>query len=212
MQTRSLRSSVVSAAAVLLYASTAFAHHAEWMHDRPFVQGSSMPIHGVDHLLVAFAVGLVAARLGGVAAWAVPAIFGVFLWIGGLLNVNGIAVPWIEPAILGSSLLLGAVLVARRAVSLGAALAIAAALAIVQGSALITAPAQPMPASTIAWFSLGCVLSASAVIGCGVATGALIRRAEQESALRYAGAAIAVVAIVAYAVPGVNDVIIRLLE
>jgi urease accessory protein len=212
MQSRFIRTSVVSTAAVLLLSSTAFAHHAEWMHDRPLVQGLSMPVHGIDHLLVAFAVGLVAARLGGAAAWAVPAIFGVFLWTGGLLNAYGVAVPWIEPAILGSSLLLGAVLVARRTLSLGAGLVLAAALAVVQGSALITAPGGAVPPFTIAWFSLGCVLSASAVIGRGVATGALLPGAERKAALRYAGAAIAAVAIVAYAVPGVNDAIIRLLE
>src|SRR5262249_35730284 len=114
------------AALLVLAASPAYAHHAEWMHDRPFVQGLSMPIHGLDHLLVAFAVGLLAARLGGVAAIFVPAAFGVFVAIGGQLNVHGIAVPLVEPAILASILLLGAMLVARRAVSATFAVAVVA--------------------------------------------------------------------------------------
>jgi urease accessory protein len=182
------------------------------MHDRPFVQGLSMPIHGVDHLLVAFAVGLVAARIGGRAAWGVPAAFGVFLWIGGLLNAHGVAVPLIEPAILASTLLLGAILVARRAVSTSAALAVASVLAIIQGSALIEAPRDAAAASTLAVFSLGCLLSAFVVIGLGVVAGLMLRAAARPVALRYAGAAIAAAGVVVYSVPALNDVIIRLLE
>src|SRR5438067_8162899 len=44
---------------------SAFAHHAEWMRNRPFVQGLSMPVHGLDHMLVAISIGLLATQLGG---------------------------------------------------------------------------------------------------------------------------------------------------
>jgi len=196
---------------VIAAASPALAHHAEWMHDRPFVQGLSMPIHGLDHLLVAFAVGLVAARIGGAATVAVPAIFGAFVAIGGLLNVRGIAVPFLEPAILASTLLLGALLVARRAISTTTALAIVGALAVVQGSALVPAPAAPVAAVTIGWFTLGCLVSAYAVMGAGIAAGTMLR-GQRAVMLRYAGATIALAGVIAYLVPAANGIVIHLLE
>jgi len=202
----------LTALLVVVAASPALAHHAEWMHDRPFVQGLSMPIHGLDHLLVAFAVGLVAARIGGVATLAVPAIFGVFVWIGGLLNVNGIAVPLLEPAILASTLLLGALLVARRAISTSVALVTVGALAVIQGSALVPASEAAVAASTLAWFTLGCLASAFAVMGFGIVTGLMLRHADRSVALRYAGATIAVAGVIAYLVPAANGIVIHLLE
>jgi len=59
------------------------AHHAEWMRDKPFVQGLSMPIHGLDHIMVTLAVGLIAAQIGGYALWAIPAGFSLMLLLGG---------------------------------------------------------------------------------------------------------------------------------
>src|SRR5207302_6168989 len=89
-------------AALALSPVSAFAHHAEWMRDRPFVQGLSMPIHGLDHLLVTLGVGLLAAQLGGRARWAAPLSFAALLLAGGVLNVCGVAVPFVEQGILAS--------------------------------------------------------------------------------------------------------------
>jgi urease accessory protein len=47
---------VVSMLGNLLIPGTAIAQHAEWMKDKPFMQGLSMPVHGLDHMLVTFAV------------------------------------------------------------------------------------------------------------------------------------------------------------
>jgi hypothetical protein len=51
---------IISLLGGLLIPSAAFAHHAEWMKGKPFIQGLSMPVHGLDHMLVTFAVGLIA--------------------------------------------------------------------------------------------------------------------------------------------------------
>jgi len=67
-------------------------------------------------------------------------------------------------------------------------------------------------ASTIAWFTLGCLVSAFAVMGLGIAAGVLLRRPERAVALRYAGATIAVAGVIAYVVPAANGIVIRLLE
>ena len=70
--------------------SLAQAHHAEFMTGEPFLQGISMPIHGLDHMLVTIAVGLIAAQLGGKALWAIPGIFSVSVLLGGILNIMGV--------------------------------------------------------------------------------------------------------------------------
>jgi hydrogenase/urease accessory protein HupE len=72
--------------------SLAQPHHAEFMTAKPFLQGISMPIHGLDHMLVTVAVGLIAAQLGGKALWAIPGIFTVSVILGGILNIMGVPV------------------------------------------------------------------------------------------------------------------------
>src|SRR5713226_9603678 len=131
----------IAASMLVMLPSEALAHHAEWMKGRPFVQGLSMPLHGVDHMLVALAVGLMATQLGGAAFWGLPGLFAIFMLIAGVLNVNGIAVPAIEPAILASVLILGVNLTRRRPVSSIVGAALVALLAAIQGSALIQSPA-----------------------------------------------------------------------
>src|SRR5260370_41175364 len=92
-----------SLTALLLAAPTiAQAHHAEWMRDKPFVQGVSMPIHGLDHMFVIIAVGLIAAHIGGRAWWSVPGVFSVSILLGGILNILGVPVPLVEYGILAS--------------------------------------------------------------------------------------------------------------
>ena len=63
------------------------------MTGEPFLQGISMPIHGLDHMLVTIAVGLIAAQLGGKALWAIPAIFSMSVLLGGILNIMGFRGP-----------------------------------------------------------------------------------------------------------------------
>ena len=62
--------------------SLAQAHHAEFMTGEPFLQGLSMPFHGLDHMLVTIAVGLIAAQLGGKALWAIPGVFSASVLLG----------------------------------------------------------------------------------------------------------------------------------
>src|SRR5260370_34331700 len=97
-----------------LMPSVLFAHHAEWMKDKPFVQGLSMPVHGLDHMMVTIAVGLVAVQIGGSAIWAVPAAFSLLLLLGGVMNVSGLAIPFVEHAIFASIILLGGLFAYRK--------------------------------------------------------------------------------------------------
>ena len=200
---------VIATLVVVLLPSEGHAHHAEWMKGQPFLQGLSMPIHGVDHMLVAVGVGLIAVQLGGSAVWWVPSLFGLLMWIGGLLNVHGIAVPLLEQGMLASILILGAILARRQPVSVFVSLIVVSSLAAIQGNALI----EHTPGDwSVARFSAGCLISALAVLASGMGLGFLLQRLRNRGAVRYAGAAIIATGIVVYLFPSANDVVIRLLE
>src|SRR5260370_88787 len=142
--------------------SAAFAHHAEWMKGKPFIQGLSMPVHGLDHMLVTFAVGLIAVQIGGYALWAVPAAFSLLLLLGGVMNVSGIAVPFVEHAIFASIIVLGGLLAYRRQLPLLVGLVVAAFFGMLHGVALV---GQRPPPACVFVFRAGCLSAAWAVFG-----------------------------------------------
>jgi len=189
---------------------SAFAHHAEWMRDRPFVQGLSMPVHGLDHMLVAISIGLLATQLGGRSRWAVPGVFSLLMLAGGLMNVSGIAVPFVEQGILASVVVVGAMLALRPQISLLLGLAVIGACAAFHGSALIGEAPRNW---SFTLFAVGCLLSAFVLQAFGMALGLLMQKTARGAALyRYAGTAMLVAAGVIYFFPPVNDVVIRFLE
>ena len=99
-----------------------------------------MPVHGLDHLLVTFAVGLIAVRIGGYALWTVPAAFSFLLLLGGIMNVSGLAVPFAEHAIFASIIVLGGLLAYRKQLPLLAGLAVVAFFAPDNGFAMQALP------------------------------------------------------------------------
>src|SRR5215475_7628219 len=128
---------IISFLCSLLIPSAAFAHHAEWMKDKPFIQGLSMPVHGLDHMLVTLAVGLIAVQIGGDALWAALAAFSILLLLGGMMNVLGIAVPLGEQVIFASIVVMGALLACRKQLPLQAGMGIVAFFATFHGFALV---------------------------------------------------------------------------
>jgi urease accessory protein len=189
--------------------SALFAHHAEWMKDRPFIQGLSMPVHGLDHMMVTIAVGLVAVQIGGYALWAVPAAFSLLLLLGGVINVSGLAIPFVEHAIFASVIVFGGLLAYRKRVPLLLGLAFVAFFALFHGAALV---GEAPHSSWFLVFATGCLIAAWVALGSGMAVGVLLRRLNQTQVIRYAGwGMIAVAGIIAF-FPNVNDVIIRFLE
>lgn len=72
-----------------------------------FAGGFAHPLHGPDHVLAMFAVGLWAAQIGGRALWAVPAAFVSLMVLGGALGIHGVPLPAVETGIALSVLLLG---------------------------------------------------------------------------------------------------------
>jgi len=200
---------IISSLGSVLIPSTAFAHHAEWMKGKPFIQGLSMPVHGLDHVLVTFAVGLIAVQIGGYALWAVPAAFSLLLLLGGVANVSGIAVPFAEHAIFASIIVLGGLLAYRKQLQLLMGLAVVAFFAMFHGVALV---GEGPHNGWFFVFALGCLIAACAVLGGGMTVGLLLKRLNQAQAIRYAGWGMIGAAALIAIFPGLNDVIIQFLE
>jgi urease accessory protein len=188
--------------------SLAQAHHAELMTGKPFLQGISMPIHGLDHMLVTVAVGLIAAQLGGKALWAIPGIFSVSVLLGGILNIMGVPLPLAEYGILASIAVFGGLLAWGSRLSILLTLCVVALFASCHGSAFANdGNFHNMPV-----FIAGCLFSALLLQGGGIALGLLLQRVLQFGVYRYAGLAMLMAAVVISLFPGVNDFMINLIE
>jgi hydrogenase/urease accessory protein HupE len=91
--------SVLPGLAAILVAAPAYAHTGVHLHFS-FESGLLHPLTGLDHLLAMFAVGLLAAQLGGRALWLVPGAFVGTMILGALLGFSGTAIPGAELMIL----------------------------------------------------------------------------------------------------------------
>jgi urease accessory protein len=87
---------------LLLASSAAWGHPAD-------AAGFVHPFTGLDHLLAMLAVGLWAAQLGARWTWAVPLAFVGSMALGGALGFAGVSLPFVEPMIAASVLVLGLV-------------------------------------------------------------------------------------------------------
>jgi Hydrogenase/urease accessory protein len=97
---------LVPVAAAALVASPALAHVGPGAHDS-FAAGFGHPFSGLDHMLAMVAVGLWAAMLGGRALILVPAAFVGVMVLGFIAGAAGVPLPFVEPAILASVVVLG---------------------------------------------------------------------------------------------------------
>ena len=93
-------------AAAALVASPALAHVGPGAHDS-FSAVFGHPFSGLDHMLAMVAVGLWAAMLGGRALILVPAAFVGVMVLGFIAGAAGVPLPFVEPAILASVVVLG---------------------------------------------------------------------------------------------------------
>jgi len=118
---------------LLLLPSVAVAHTGE--HGAGFASGLLHPISGLDHILAMVAVGLLAGATGGRAVWAMPLTFLTALLIGGALGAGGVPVPAVEPMILASIVLLGAIVALQVHLPMAVILPAIAAFGIAHGHA-----------------------------------------------------------------------------
>lgn len=152
-----------------------------------FATGLAHPLSGLDHLLVALAIGLWAAQLGGRARWSVPVAFVSMVAVGGALALAGFTPPLLEQGILASALALGFFLLLALKLRLPASIGAAAVFAFFHGAAHGSEISQE--ASRFS-YGAGLLLATLALHACGLAAGSLLRRSFQGVGLRLAGAGV----------------------
>ena len=155
-------------AAFLTLAATPALAHTEAGQVAGMAAGFAHPLTGLDHVLAMVAVGVLAAQQGGRAVWFVPAAFVAMIVAGAFLGVAGVALPFVELGIVGSVIVLGAVVAAGRRMQLSAAMTLVGALAVFHGHAHGTE--MPVDANGLA-YGTGFVLATALlhVVGLGMA-------------------------------------------
>ena len=136
-----------------------------------FAAGFMHPLLGPDHLLAMVTVGLWAGLVGGAALWVWPLAFVGTMVVGGVLGMSGVALPFVEPAILASVIVLGvlAAFALKAPVWLGAV--IAGGFALFHGHAHGTeVPAAAVGIEYLAGFAIATALLHG--VGIAAVTGA----------------------------------------
>lgn len=183
---------ILFASSLLVALFAADAAYAHVGHGTAFSlsAGFAHPLNGLDHLLAMFAVGLLAAQLGGRAVWLVPAAFMAAMTGGALSGFAGVSLPGVE---LGISISIVAIaLPVAFALGMPAQLAMAyvGVFAIFHGYAHgAELPANAAAAPYMAGFVLATALIHAAGVGTGV-TAARLFAGRHRYALRLAGGAV----------------------
>ncbi|WP_046118605.1 HupE/UreJ family protein [Ensifer aridi] len=125
---------LIIATALGASAAPAFAHVSPTEHGS-LMAGLSHPLFGADHVLAMIAVGLWAAQIGGRALLTVPVAFVAAMALGFALAFAGAPLPFVEPAILASVVVLGLVVATAARLGGTAATAVVAAFALFHGHA-----------------------------------------------------------------------------
>ncbi|WP_207099891.1 HupE/UreJ family protein [Paracoccus shandongensis] len=137
-------------------------------HDQgQFLSGLAHPVGGTDHLLAMVALGLLAAQIGGRAMGALPCAFVGSMIAGGLAGVAGLPFPGVEPMILASVIILGALV----AMAARPPLALLVPGAAVFGFAHGWAHGAEGPAQGLAAYAAGFALATLALHGAGIVAG-----------------------------------------
>ena len=182
---------VVTAAALTLVASPAFAHLNPAEHGS-FAAGFSHPFSGADHILAMVAVGLWATMLGGRALFAGPAAFVGVMLLGFGAALVGLPLPFVEPVILASVVVLGLLVALALPVSAVAGAAIAGFFAFFHGHAHGGEIGGAAFLSYGAGFALATAILHAAGIGVGLTAGRMMAGQKGRLAMRIAGGATAI--------------------
>ena len=134
------------------------------------------------------AVGIWAAQVGGRAIWAVPSTFVSVMIIGGILGITGIAVPFVEPGIIMSVLILGALIAVAARLPLVLSMLIVGLFAMFHGYA--HGAEMPVAASGL-FYGIGFALATALLHLSGISVGVLFQKTARVQIIRYAGATIA---------------------
>lgn len=173
---------------VLLFPNFVQAHTGEHLMN----SGLSHPFLGIDHMLAALAVGVIAVQMAGKASWRVPASFLGFMVLGGLSVLYGVQLPMMETGIALSILILGAVMAFSKKTSLTSMIAYVGFFALFHGQAHA---AEILPLSRPLLYAIGLLLSTAALHAAGMVAAHYIKKTQFSPILRYAGVGIAVIGV-----------------
>ena len=101
-----MRKTLISMVTTVAFVSTAFAHTGVGQATT-FASGIAHPLHGADHIITMLAVGIWAVLVGGRAIVVWPTVFVATMLAGFAAATLGLHVPFVEPAILSSVIILG---------------------------------------------------------------------------------------------------------
>jgi urease accessory protein len=147
------------------------------------------PILGLDHVVAMVAVGLWGGILGRPAIWILPVAFPLMMALAGAAAVAGVPLPFVEPGIALSGVVLGLLVLTAARPPLWLAVAVVAVFAAFHGHAHGTElPEAANPAA----YALGFVVGTGFLHLVGIAVGLLWRWRGGRVAVRAAGGAIAV--------------------
>lgn len=163
---------ILLSAAVITFAASApaFAHLNPGEHGS-FLAGFSHPLFGLDHILAMVAVGLWAAMLGGRAVWIVPSAFVGTMVAGFGLAMAGVGLPFVEPVILASVVVLGLVVAAAIRLPATAGAVLVGAFALFHGHAHGGELGSATASSYLIGFAAATALLHAVGIGLGLALG-----------------------------------------
>ena len=156
-------------------ASPAFAHLDPAEHGS-FVAGFSHPLFGADHILAMVGVGLWAFLVGGRAIWAIPTAFVVAMMIGFGAALAGIGLPFVEPAIAASAVVLGLLALVAWQVPVVVGMVVVGFFALFHGHAHGGELGEATSQSFMIGFALATALLHAVGLGIGFAGNALPQR------------------------------------
>lgn len=188
------KTTLLTTIALSLAASPAFAHLNPAEHGS-FAAGFSHPLSGPDHILAMVAVGLWAAMLGGRALFVVPAAFVGVMLLGFGAGLSGMPLPFVEPMILASVVVLGLLVALALRVPAAAGAVIAGFFAFFHGHAHGAEIGAAAFASYAAGFAISTALLHGAGILVGLGLGRLSTRDKALVTMRVAGGATALAGI-----------------
>ena len=187
MKKLSMNALLTTLGAICLLPGSALAHTGVG-HTTGFGAGFIHPLSGADHLLAMVAVGLWAAQMGGRAAWALPGTFVSMMIAGGVLGMSGVPVPFIEPGILASVVVLGLLIAGAFKLPLVVSGTLVGIFAVFHGHA--HGAEMPIAIEAVS-YSAGFALATALLHAVGTLAGIGLRELNREKFTRFAGYVIA---------------------
>lgn len=172
---------------VLAFAPAAQAHPGLPYHAHDFVNGLAHPFTGFDHICAMLAIGLWATQLGGRQLWIAPTVFVSVMAIGGAFGMAGIFIPFIEPGIAASVLILGILIAACVRLPLAAVIPLVGLFALFHG---VAHGHETPPTASGLICGAGFVLATAFLHLCGIGVGLVMQKTSRAQTVRLAGSAI----------------------